>query len=36
MSALDHGMGWRRELPDFRDITFDSHEVQMILRISNS
>jgi len=36
MSALGHGLGWRRELPDFRDVTFDSHEVQMILRISNS
>ncbi|NUP09914.1 MAG: C1 family peptidase [Polyangiaceae bacterium] len=36
MSTLGHGLGWRRELPDFRDITFHSHEVQMILRISNS
>ncbi len=35
-SGLSHGLGWRREPPDFRDITFDSHEVQGILRISNS
>ncbi|MFO0554966.1 MAG: C1 family peptidase [Polyangiaceae bacterium] len=30
------GLGWRRDLPDFRDVTFESHEVQGILRISNS
>lgn len=35
-SRLDNGLGWRREPPDFRDITFESHEVQGILRISNS
>lgn len=35
-SVLTHGLGWRREAPDFRDITFESHEVQGILRISNS
>lgn len=36
MSTFGHGLGWRREPPDFRDLTFDSHEVQGILRISNS
>jgi C1A family cysteine protease len=35
-SRLNNGLGWRREPPDFRDITFESHEVQGILRISNS
>ncbi len=35
-SVLSHGLGWRREPPDFRDVTFESHEVQGILRISNS
>jgi C1A family cysteine protease len=30
------GMGWRRDLPDFRDYCFDDHEVQAILRISSS
>lgn len=32
--ATDYGMGWRREPPDFRDLTFDTHDVQFILRIS--
>ncbi|NUO54416.1 MAG: C1 family peptidase [Polyangiaceae bacterium] len=32
MSA--HGLGWRRDPPDFRDLTFESHDVQGILRIS--
>ncbi|MBL9022967.1 MAG: C1 family peptidase [Myxococcales bacterium] len=32
MSA--HGLGWRRDPPDFRDLSFESHEVQGILRIS--
>ncbi len=27
-------LGWRRDLPDLRDVTFDDHEVQGILRIS--
>lgn len=30
------GMGWLRDPPDFRDVTFESHDVQGILRISNS
>ncbi len=30
------GFGWRRDPPDFRDLTFDSHEVQGILRISTA
>ena len=32
--ATDFGMGWRREPPDFRDLSFDNHDVQGILRIS--
>jgi C1A family cysteine protease len=32
--ATDYGMGWRREPPDYRDLTFDTHDVQFILRIS--
>jgi len=28
------GLGWRPDPPDFRDLTFESHEVQGILRIS--
>jgi C1A family cysteine protease len=32
--ATDFGMGWRREPPDYRDLTFDTHDVQFILRIS--
>jgi len=30
----DFGMGWRREPPDYRDLTFDTHDVQFTLRIS--
>lgn len=33
-SVLSHGLGWRREPPDFRDLSFESHEIQGILRIS--
>lgn len=33
-SVSSHGLGWRREPPDFRDLTFDSPEIQGILRIS--
>jgi C1A family cysteine protease len=29
-------LGWRRDLPDLRDVTFDDHEVQGILRISTA
>ena len=32
--ATDYGMGWRREPPDYRDLTFDTHDVQFIMRIS--
>jgi len=32
--ATDYGMGWRREPPDYRDLNFDTHDVQFILRIS--
>jgi C1A family cysteine protease len=35
-NALSEGFGWLRDPPDFRDVTFESHEVQGILRISNS
>ncbi len=33
-NLLPHGLGWRREPPDFRDLAFESHEIQGILRIS--
>lgn len=36
MTLLTHGLGWRPDPPDFRDVTFESHEVQGMLRISNS
>lgn len=36
MTTSFGGMGWRRDLPDFRDYCFDDHEVQAILRISSS
>jgi C1A family cysteine protease len=35
-SAFTEGLGWHRDPPDFRDVTFESHDVQGILRISNS
>lgn len=31
---MSHGMGWNREPPDVRDLTFDDFDVQGILRIS--
>jgi C1A family cysteine protease len=34
VNVLPHGLGWRREPPDFRDLAFESHEIQGILRIS--
>lgn len=36
MTLVSHGLGWRPDAPDFRDVTFESHEVQGMLRISNS
>lgn len=32
--ATSFGMGWHREAPDLRDLTYDDHDVQGILRVS--
>ncbi len=34
LSAIGHGLGFRRDCPDFRDLSFEDHEIQGIFRIS--